>query len=100
MKAFRERALNPEHPHQQGTAQNPDIYFQDREAANKYYDAVPEIVEEIMKKVAELTGREYKLFDYVGAPDAERVIIAMGSGCDDHRRDHQLPQQARAKRWA
>ena len=82
VKAFRERALNPEHPHQKGTAQNPDIYFQNREAANKYYNAVPEIVEEIMKKVSKLVGREYKLFQYVGAPDAERVIIAMGSGCE------------------
>mgnify|MGYP000876141067 FL=1 len=82
VKAFRERALNPEHPHQKGTAQNPDIYFQNREAANKYYNAVPEIVEEIMKKVSKLVGREYKLFQYVGAPDAERVIVAMGSGCE------------------
>ena len=82
VKAFRERALNPEHPHQQGTAQNPDIYFQGREAANKYYLATPEIVEEVMNEVGELTGRHYKLFDYVGAPDADRVIIAMGSGCD------------------
>ena len=82
VKAFREGGLNPEHPHQQGTAQNPDIYFQGREAANKYYEATPEIVEGVMKQVAELTGRSYKLFDYVGAPDAERVIICMGSGCD------------------
>ncbi len=82
VKAFRERALNPEHPHQQGTAQNPDIYFQGREAANKYYQATPDIVEEVMKQVGELTGRHYKLFDYVGAEDADRVIIAMGSGCD------------------
>lgn len=80
--AFRKRALNPEHPHQQGTAQNPDIYFQGREAANKYYLATPAIVEEMMKKVGELTGRHYKLFDYVGAPDAEKVIIIMGSGCE------------------
>ena len=79
---FRKGGLNPEHPHQQGTAQNPDIYFQGREAANKYYEATPEIVEEVMKQVGELTGRKYNLFDYVGAPDAERVIIAMGSGCD------------------
>ncbi|MGI6707299.1 MAG: pyruvate:ferredoxin (flavodoxin) oxidoreductase [Clostridia bacterium] len=79
---FRQRALNPEHPHQQGTAQNPDIYFQGREAANKYYLATPAIVEEMMKKVGELTGRHYKLFDYVGAPDAEKVIILMGSGCE------------------
>ncbi|HIU33771.1 MAG TPA: pyruvate:ferredoxin (flavodoxin) oxidoreductase [Candidatus Pullichristensenella excrementigallinarum] len=82
IKAFREGALNPEHPHQQGTAQNPDIYFQGREAANKYYLATPDIVEEVMRQVGELTGRNYKLFDYVGAADAERVIIAMGSGCD------------------
>ncbi len=80
--AFRARGLNPSHPHQAGTAQNPDIYFQGREAGNKYYDATPEIVEDVMKKVGELTGRHYNLFDYVGAPDAETVIIAMGSGCD------------------
>ena len=79
---FRARALNPEHPHQAGTAQNPDIYFQNREAANKYYEAIPGIVEAYMKKVAELTGRSYKLFDYYGAPDAEEVIVAMGSGCE------------------
>ena len=82
VKAFREAGLNPEHPHQQGTAQNPDIYFQGREAANKYYEATPAIVEEVMKQVGELTGRHYNLFDYYGAEDAERVIIAMGSGCD------------------
>ncbi|MCR4885691.1 MAG: pyruvate:ferredoxin (flavodoxin) oxidoreductase [Clostridiales bacterium] len=79
---FRARALNPEHPHQAGTAQNPDIYFQNREAANKYYEAVPAIVEAYMKKVGKLTGRNYKLFDYYGAPDAEEVIVAMGSGCE------------------
>ena len=82
VKRFRDRALNPEHPHQAGTAQNPDIYFQGREAANKYYNAIPAIVEDYMKKVGELTGRHYNLFDYVGAPDAERVIIVMGSGAD------------------
>ena len=82
IKAFRERAMNPDHPHQQGTAQNPDVYFQNREAANKYYDATPAIVEEVMRKVGELTGRKYNLFDYVGAPDAERVIICMGSACE------------------
>ena len=80
--AFRAAGLNPEHPHQQGTAQNPDIYFQGREAGNKYYLATPAIVQEVMDQVGELTGRKYKLFDYVGAADAERVIIAMGSGCD------------------
>ncbi len=82
VKAFRQRALNPEHPHQQGTAQNPDIYFQNREAANKYYDATPAIVEEVMAKVSALVGRKYELFNYVGAPDADRVVIAMGSGCE------------------
>ena len=80
--AFRARALNPEHPKQSGTAQNPDIYFQGREAANKFYDEVPAIVEQYMKAVGKITGRKYKLFDYVGDPEAERVIIAMGSGCD------------------
>ncbi len=79
---FRRRAMNPEHPDQRGTAQNPDIYFQNREACNKYYDAVPGIVETMMKKVEAATGRKYNLFDYVGAPDAERVIIAMGSGVE------------------
>jgi len=78
--AFRARALNPEHPHQSGTAQNPDVFFQNREAANKYHNAVPGIVEECMAQVGELTGRSYKLFDYEGAPDAEDVIIIMGSG--------------------
>ncbi len=82
VKAFRDRALNPEHPHQKGTAQNPDIYFQGREAANKLYLATPAIVEETMKDVEKITGRSYKLFDYVGAQDAEYVIVAMGSGCD------------------
>ena len=80
--AFRASALNPEHPHQAGTAQNPDIYFQNREAANKYYNAIPEIVEAYMGEVAKVTGRAYKLFDYYGAPDAEEVIVAMGSGCE------------------
>lgn len=79
---FRRRALNPEHPQLQGTAQNPDIYFQNREAGNKYYMATPAIVEKYMKQVSKLTGREYHLFDYVGAPDADKVIILMGSGAD------------------
>ena len=82
VKRFRERALNPEHPHQSGTAQNPDIYFQGREAANIHYAKVPEIVEYYMEKVGDLTGRRYHLFDYVGAPDAERVLVIMGSGTD------------------
>ena len=80
--AFRARALNPEKPHQSGTAQNPDVYFQNREAANPYYKAVPGIVEECMKQVKKLTGRSYKLFDYVGDPEAEDVIIIMGSGAE------------------
>jgi len=82
IQRHRDRALNPEHPHLRGTAQNPDIYFQVNEAANKYYQKVPKIVEEEMKKVSELTGRSYHLFDYVGSDDAERIIIMMGSGCE------------------
>lgn len=82
VKAFRARALNPEHPVQRGTAQNPDIYFQGRETTNLQYAAVPQIVEETMQQVGKLTGRQYKPFDYVGAPDAEYVIISMGSSND------------------
>ncbi|MFP5223335.1 MAG: pyruvate:ferredoxin (flavodoxin) oxidoreductase [Acidobacteriota bacterium] len=79
---FRARSMNPEHPHIRGTAQNPDIYFQGREASNKFYQAVPGIVKEAMKKVSEATGRSYGLFNYYGAPDAEQVIVAMGSSCE------------------
>ena len=79
---FRSRALNPEHPVQRGTAQNADTYFQNRETANKYYEATPDIVQKMMDKVNKLTGRNYHLFDYVGAPDADRVIVIMGSGAD------------------
>ena len=79
---FRRRALNPEHPVARGTAQNPDIYFQGREAANRFYDAVPDIVYGCMKELGRITGRSYKLFDYYGAADAEHVIVAMGSICD------------------
>ncbi len=82
VQAFRDRALNPEHPVIRGTAQNPDIFFQGREASNKYYEAIPEIVVEYMDKVSEITGRTYKPFDYVGAPDAEYIIVAMGSICE------------------
>jgi len=82
IKKHRERALNPEKPHLRGSAQNPDIYFQENEAVNKYYLAVPKIVEEEMEKVRKLTGRSYHLFDYVGAPDADRIIIMMGSGAE------------------
>ena len=77
--AFRDRALNPEQPVLHGTAQNPDIFFQAREASNKYYDAIPEIVTEYMDKVNAEIGTDYKLFNYYGAPDAEQVIVAMGS---------------------
>ena len=80
--AFKARGMNPEHPELRGTAQNPDIYFQGREAANPYYLATPEIVVECMKQVAELTGRSYKPFDYVGDPNAEYVIVSMGSSND------------------
>ena len=79
--AFRRRALNPDHPVIRGTAQNPDIYFQEREAVNRYYDAIPQLVEDAMADLAKITGREHHLFDYYGAPDADRVIIAMGSIC-------------------
>lgn len=82
VKAFRKRALNPEYPHQRGTAQNPDIYFQGREAANPYYLKTPGIVEAMMKQVGQLTGRKYNLFDYIGDPEAERVIVCMGSGAE------------------
>ncbi len=80
--AFRKRALNPERPVMRGSHQNDDIFFQNREACNKYYDALPAIVEEYMDKVNAEIGTDYKLFNYYGAPDAERVIIAMGSFCD------------------
>lgn len=79
---FRSRALSPDHPTIRGTAQNPDVFFTGRETVNKYYNAVPEIVQETMNKFAELTGRQYNLFDYYGAPDAEDVVVMMGSGCE------------------
>jgi len=79
LKSFRDNALNPEHPVTRGTAQNPDIYFQSREAANPYYEKVADIVEEYMVELNKLTGREYHPFTYYGAPDAENIIIAMGS---------------------
>ncbi len=79
LQEFRLRALNPEHPVTRGTAQNPDIYFQSREAANKFYDAVPDMVEDYMKEITKLTGREYHPFTYYGDPQAENIIIAMGS---------------------
>ena len=82
VNAFRRRALNPEHPVLRGTAQNPDIFFQAREACNTYYNAVPAIVEDYMNKVNAKIGTDYKLFNYYGAADAEHIIIAMGSVCD------------------
>ena len=82
VQRFRDNALNPEHPVTRGTAQNPDIFFQAREASNPFYEAIPGIVDEYMKKIGELTGRSYKLFDYVGDPEAEQIIIAMGSVCE------------------
>ena len=81
-KEFKRRAINPEHPDTRGTAQNPDIYFQGREAVNSYYLKIPAIVNDYMKKVSDLTGRQYNLFDYVGDPEADKVIVAMGSGCE------------------
>ena len=86
VRAHRARGLTPENPVVRGTAQNPDVYFQSREGVNKYYEAVPEIVQKEMDKFAKLTGRQYHLFDYVGSPDAEKVIVIMGSGaetCDE-----------------
>ncbi len=80
--AHRARALRPEAPVLRGTAQNPDVFFQAREACNPFYDAVPDMVQATMDKFAQLTGRQYRLFDYVGAPDAERVVILMGSGVE------------------
>ena len=79
---FRAHALNPNHPCQRGSAQNPDIFFQAREACNPYYDALPAIVQNYMDKVNEKIGTDYKLFNYYGAEDAEHVIVAMGSVCD------------------
>ena len=82
VQRFRDNALNPEHPVIRGTAQNPDIFFQAKEASKPFYEALPAVVEEYMNEIGELTGRKYKLFDYVGAPDAEYVIVAMGSVCE------------------
>ncbi|OQY05759.1 MAG: pyruvate:ferredoxin (flavodoxin) oxidoreductase [Bacteroidetes bacterium 4572_117] len=82
LQKFRDGALNPEHPVTRGTAQNPDIYFQSREAANKFYDAVPDIVDGYMQEITKLTGREYAPFTYYGDPDAENIVIAMGSATE------------------
>lgn len=82
VQAFRERALNPEHPVQRGMAQNPDVFFQMREACNSYYEQIPELTQRYMDKINEKIGTDYKLFNYYGAPDADKIIIAMGSVCD------------------
>ncbi len=94
IREFRERALSPEKPHQRGTAQNPDIYFQNREAANRYYMETPEKVAAVMDQIYDLTGRRYNLFDYCGAPDAEAVVVCMGSACDtvEETVDYQVKQ--------
>ena len=94
VRAHRARALSPDHPVMRGTAQNPDVYFQGRETVNAFYDKVPGIVQAQMDKFAKLTGRQYNLFDYVGAPDAEKVIVMMGSGCDTA---HELVNHLTAK---
>jgi pyruvate-ferredoxin/flavodoxin oxidoreductase len=82
VRAHRARGMSPDRPDLRGTAQNPDVFFQARETVNPYYAAVPEIVQKAMDKFAGVAGRQYHLFDYVGAPDAERVIVLMGSGCE------------------
>ena len=82
VRQHRARALSPDHPVLRGTAQNPDVYFQARETVNPFYRACPEITQKVMERFAELTGRAYRLFEYHGAPDAERVIVLMGSGCE------------------
>ncbi len=92
--AHRKRALTPDRPTIRGTAQNPDVYFIGRETVNKYYDATPAIVQETMDKLAKITGRQYHLFDYYGAPDADRVVVLMGSGCEvtEATIDHMVAQ--------
>ncbi len=98
--AHRARALNPERPMLRGTAQNPDVFFQAREACNPFYAAVPGIVHEHMDQFAKLTGRQYHLFDYTGAPDADRVIVQMGSGVGASRRRSEARRaQARRSGW-
>src|SRR5262249_39370191 len=78
----RQRALSPDHPVLRGTAQNPDVFFQMRETASPFYAACPEITQRVMDKFAQVVGRSYRLFDYVGAPDADRVLVMMGSGAE------------------
>ena len=95
VRAHRARGLSPDHPFIRGTAQNPDVYFQARESVNPFYLACPAIVQQAMDRFAELTGRQYHLFDYVGAPDAERVIVVMGSGAETAEETVKLPGRAR-----
>ena len=85
VKAFRDRAMNPDHPFIRGTAQNPDVYFQEQESVNSFYDKIPQLVEDTMAELSKITGREHHLFDYYGAKDADRIIIAMGSICQTAR---------------
>src|SRR5512132_177168 len=82
VQAHRARALTPDHPVMRGTAQNPDVFFQSRERSNPFYKQTPQIVQETMNKFAQVTGRQYHLFEYAGVPDAERVVVMMGSGCE------------------
>ena len=94
LKGFRDRALSTEHPVARGTAQNPDIYFQAREACNPFYDAIPQVVEDYMDEITKITGRKYGLFNYYGSEDADRVVIAMGSSTEAIREgiDHLIAQ--------
>jgi len=94
LQEFRDRALNPEHPVTRGTAQNPDIFFQAKEAVNRFYEPVADIVEEYMQEIKKITGREYHPFNYYGAPDAENIIVAMGSVTDTIKEviDYKLAQ--------
>lgn len=98
IQTFRDHALSPEHPVVRGTAQNPDIYFQGREVANPFYDAVPDIVENYMQEIKQITGREHHPFDYYGSPDADYVIVAMGSVCEtiEETLDHLMAQGEKA----
>ena len=82
LQEFRERALSPMRPEMKGMAENPDVFFAHRESCNRFYDAVPDIVSDYMKEISKITGREYRPFNYYGAPDAENIIICMGSACE------------------
>ena len=94
IKRFRDRALSPERPVTRGTAENPETFFTHREACNQHYDNIPEVVEEYLGKISEITGREYHLFSYYGAQDAENIIILMGSATEAAREaiDYQMKQ--------